>query len=156
MRSTSFRARRAGADPLGSLPPPIATALGSVGRGVLAVEGDDGSLAAIPVRWVVDGAGLYAAVGRSTLSLASAGRDARVALGMDRASWWRASRMTGAMVQGRAEEWVLSELGTGSASARRIVEAAGAASVQDAALVRIRPDRIVWWSGWSSGSVTLP
>jgi hypothetical protein len=76
----------------------------------------------------------------------------RVALTVEKASWWRASRMVGAMAQGEGEAFALEGLSSGSRSATAIVREAGERT-EGSALVRIRPTRFVWWHGWSSGAV---
>ena len=84
-----------------------------------------------------------------SLALAGAGPDAPVALTIDEASEWRARDMAGAMVQGTAALYVLDALGSGAKSARTIATALHPGA---GALVRINPNRLVWWKGWSSGS----
>ena len=72
-----------------------------------------------------------------------------MALTVDRASAWRARDMVGAMIQGTGACYLADELGSGAKSARAIAE--GLHPSADA-LVRIVPERLVWWNGWSSGS----
>ena len=72
-----------------------------------------------------------------------------VALTVDEASEWRARDMAGAMVQGTAAFYVLDALGSGAKTARTIATALHPGA---GALVRIRPTRLVWWKGWTSGS----
>jgi hypothetical protein len=77
-----------------------------------------------------------------------------MALAVDRASWWRARKMIGAMVQGPGEVYALERLTSGMRSADARAELTGA-DPHGAALVRIRPARVVWWRGWSSGTVPV-
>jgi hypothetical protein len=60
--------------------------------------------------------------------------------------------MAGAMIQGASSAFAVDELANGSGSAARLAAAAGAART-GSVLVRVRPRRVVWWFGWSSGAV---
>jgi hypothetical protein len=146
-----FRAARVGASPLERLPEDVAEAFGRTGSAVLSVQGARG-IVTLPAHWVADGAALYAVLPEDELALAEPERDTLpVALVIDRASWWRAREMTGAMVRGEAEVHVLDRLGAGARSAERIVAAAGVGPA-GRVLLRLRPERLVWWRGWSSGT----
>jgi nitroimidazol reductase NimA-like FMN-containing flavoprotein (pyridoxamine 5'-phosphate oxidase superfamily) len=149
-----FRARSAPVSVLEALPEDVREPLGEAGHGALALAGEDG-LVVLPVAWVVEEGWLYAALAREVLALAGAG-EPRVpaALTLDRASWWRALHMVGAMARGEAELAVVGELEAGRRSAERIARAAGVTG--DAALVRMRPERLVWWRGFTSGTVAVP
>lgn len=57
--------------------------------------------------------------------------------------------MVGAMIQGTGACFVLDELGSGAKTARTL---ATSLHPDAGALVRITPERLVWWKGWSSGS----
>jgi hypothetical protein len=148
-----FRASRAGEPPLARVPESLRDRLGSSGDGALALETRAGPVV-LPVRWTADGAALYAVVPAETLALAGVDREARVALQVDLTSWWRASAMMGAMVRGTGGVAVVAGLASGGTSAARIAALAGAEAA-DAALVRIRGRSVVWWQGWSSGTVSL-
>ncbi len=150
----TFRASRKGEDPFAGLPIDVLERVGRGGRGALAVEGKAG-VVVLPAGWVAEEAALYAALPAALLGLAGAGPEARVALAVDRASWWRAREMTGAMVQGEGSVYAIDGLGSGARSAGARVEAAGV-DPSGAALVRVVPRRLVWWRGWSSGAVPLP
>ncbi len=106
----------------------------------------------VPARWGVDGGSLYAALPAGTLALAGVGPDAPVALTVDHASAWRARDMVGAMVQGTGAIHVLDDLGSGAKTARAL---ATSIDPEAGALVRITPVRLVWWKGWSSGSLAV-
>lgn len=162
-----FRAVRAGDDPLHRLPPDVAEALGRRGNAVLAVEGH-GGVVVVPAPWTISGAALYAAPSASVLALADLRAPvARAALGIDRPSSWRAREMIGAMVRSTAQVYVVDRLVTGARSASLVIAAARAEpsaeprsrrdarpdAEQGAALVGLSPDRVVWWRGWSSGTV---
>ena len=148
----SFRASSKPGDPLAGLPAGVAARLGRHGgEGALAVEGEDG-LALLPVAWTATDHELFAAMPRAVAGLAGTVTSDRVALSIDSASWWRASDMAGAMIEGKSSVFALDDLATGTGSAGRLAGAAGAART-GSVLVRIRPRRVVWWLGWSSGAV---
>jgi len=144
----TFRRSKQGADPLGALPPDVAASLGRSGEGALTIAGARGPVV-VPVRWLSETSALYAALPAETLALADAGADSAVSLTIDEASPWRARDMAGAMVQGAGAFHVLDELGSGAKSARAIATALHPGA---GALVRITPERLVWWKGWTSGS----
>ncbi|HEX6231230.1 MAG TPA: pyridoxamine 5'-phosphate oxidase family protein [Actinomycetota bacterium] len=147
-----FRATRTGARPLVGLPDDVLEDLGRRGEGVLAIEGTDG-VVALPSAWTVSGAALYAVVEASTLALAGPKTPSvRAALEADRPSWWRARNMLGVMARGRADVFVPPALVSGGGSALAIAREAGVRG-DGPAVVRVRPERLVWWRGWSSGTV---
>jgi hypothetical protein len=79
----------------------------------------------------------------------------RAALTMDRASRWRAADMRGMLLRGTAQAYVPSTVHRGSTELQsRIVHLV--ARDDDAALVRLRPASVVWWEGWTSGTVRRP
>jgi len=147
----TFRASKSAHDPLRSLPEEIRAGLGDGGDAALALAGERGPVV-LPARWRLEGGTLYAALPAETLALAGAGPQVRAALTMDRASEWRARNMLGAMVQGAARVLVLDALGSGAKTARTL---AASIDPEAGALVRIAPDRVVWWKGWRSGSVEV-
>jgi hypothetical protein len=147
----TFRAAKLGSDPLAPLPEDVADPLGREGSGSLAVLGAYGPVN-LPVRWRADAAALYAALPEESLSLVDAGPDAPVALTVDLPSAWRARDMVGAMVQGTGSFHVLDRLGSGAKSARAL---ARSIDPEAGALVRVVPERLVWWRGWSSGSAEV-
>jgi hypothetical protein len=148
----AFRARRGERDAFAGLPLEVREAVGRSGPAALGIGGPLGTVV-LPASWANDGPDLYAALPRGSLGLAGVSEaSARVALAVDRTSWWRAREMTGAMAQGVGHAFVLDRLRTGGRSAEAKVRRAGA-DPKAAALVRVRPERIVWWRGWSSGSV---
>jgi hypothetical protein len=147
----TFRASKRGRDPMAALPPEVGVPLGRAGAGTLVVTGDSGPVA-LPVRWRAEATALYAALPEESLSLVDAGPDARVALTVDLPSAWRARDMVGAMTQGTGSFHVLNRLGSGARSARTL---ASSIDPDAGALVRIVPERLVWWRGWSSGSAEV-
>ncbi len=151
---SAFRATRAPVPTMDALPEDVAEPLGDAGSAALAVEGSHG-LVVLPAGWTEHRGYVYAALAREELALAGlADARPRAALEIDRASWWRARHMTGAMIRGVGEVSLVGELVSGAASAAGIVEVAGGAS-EGSALVRLRPEELVWWRGWSSGTVTV-
>jgi hypothetical protein len=147
----TFRAVKKGDDPLAALPADLREELGRSGEGALTVLGARGPVV-LPARWRAEKAALYAALPAETLALAGAGPDAPVSLTVDKPSAWRAKDMVGAMVQGTGSCYVGEQLGSGVKVARAL--AADMAPGSDA-LVRVSPSRLVWWKGWSSGSVVV-
>ena len=147
-----FRAARAGASPLASVPEGIRDGLGESGEGALALGTREGPVV-LPVRWAIDGGGVYAAAPSETLALAAPSRAPAVALQVDLPSSWRARAMMGAMIRGHGQVGVVSAVASGGGSATRIARLAGV-EPSDAALVGIRPATVVWWRGWSSGTVS--
>lgn len=149
-----FRIARTGAAALEALPDDIRRELGAGGPGVLAVEGR-GGLAVLPARWTTEASSLFAVLPEETLALAEPTMPApRVALEIDRPSSWRARDMMGAMARGFAEIVVTGRLASGAEGAARI--AARTAQTRDGtAIVGVRPDRLVWWRGWESGTVRV-
>jgi Pyridoxamine 5'-phosphate oxidase len=149
MSHGAFRRVTKGADPLAALPDDVGGPLGREGEGALTLVGDRGPVV-VPTRWRAEAHALYAALPGETLALAAAGPDGAAALTIDEPSVWRARDMVGAMVQSAASIYVLDALGSGAKTARAL--AAGIDPDADA-LVRLVPSRLVWWRGWSSGSV---
>jgi len=150
----AFRARRGGSDAFAALPSAVRGGLGGGGPAALGIAGSRGTVV-LPVWWVEDGPDLHAALPRGSLALAVVSEaPCPVALAVDRASWWRAREMIGAMAQGVGQAFLPDRLQTGGRSAEEKVRRTGA-DPDGAALVRIRPRRLVWWRGWSSGSVTI-
>ena len=147
-----FRAVRTGMPPLDGLPVDVEEALGSEGEGALAVDGSDGTVV-LPVSWVADGAAVYAVLPEAELALGALTEDRpAAALAIDRASTWRARDMAGAILQGAAKVFGVDRLSSGSGSARAIVGKTRT-ETGGSALVRMRPERLIWWEGWSSGTV---
>jgi pyridoxamine 5'-phosphate oxidase-like protein len=147
-----FRAVRTGPSPLEGVPERIRDGLGTNGEGALALGTAEGPIV-LPVRWTIEGSAAYAVAPSEALALASPSRAPDVALQIDLPSSWRARAMMGAMIRGRGEVSVVAGLSSGASSATRIARLAGV-EPSGAALVRVRADRIVWWRGWTSGTVT--
>jgi hypothetical protein len=129
--------------------------VGRSGEGVVAIEGD-GSITVLPVRWgrVSKEDAYEALLPRVVFELAAGGADRRAALTTDRSSAWRAAEMTGLMLQGRVEAFALGETSRGLRALRARLARRGGEDIDDPVLLRLRPDRLVWWQGWSSGTTT--
>ena len=128
-------------------------ALGSSGRGVLGLRGSAGPVV-LPAAWVraaSEGA-YYAVLPRSFLALAGANLTPMAALVLDRTSAWRAARMRGMLIQGQAEAFLPDTLRSGRAALLATARRAGPLP-SDPAVVRVRPQRAMWWKGWASGTV---
>jgi hypothetical protein len=160
--SLASRTSFADAEPTAPLdrrvPRSVATAVGLARRGGSgAVAFDEGALTVLPARWRrVARAGVYEVVApRTHASLAGIDRpDVPAALTIDHASEWRASRMQGLLVRGPAAVFDPTSVHRGSAALRdRIAAVDRGAESNPMVLVRLRPSRIVWWEGWSSGVV---
>jgi hypothetical protein len=129
----------------------VAAALGEEGEGSLTLVGARGPVV-VPARWRVQDGTVYAALPAATLGLAGADADAPAALTIDRVAEWRAKDMVGALLQGTGSSFVQGEVGSG---AKSMLALAHAIAPGAGALVRLRPRRVVWWKGWSSGSRRL-
>ncbi len=147
-----FRALRAGTGPLDPLPGDVRSVLGGGGGGALALETGLG-LVVVPAAWIVDGAAVYAALREEVLALTGVEVGGPAALGVDRPSSWRARAMVGAMIRGAGEVASGTQLSAGVGSFERIARSAGVDPAAGA-LVRVRPNSLVWWRGWTSGTVS--
>jgi hypothetical protein len=148
--STTYRASAARTPPLRGVPKDVAARLGSHGPGALAIKGS--SLAALPVSWAIEGGAVLVAMPSSLLRFAGASRRTTAALEIDGGSAWRAREMVGGLVAGTTELFDPQELSSGRASALRTLERIRTAEGEDT-LVRISPERVTWWEGWTSGTV---
>ncbi|HXF35743.1 MAG TPA: hypothetical protein VNO17_01010 [Actinomycetota bacterium] len=146
---SAFRARRA-PDPLAALPPDVSGGVGRGGEGALALLGAEGTVV-LPATWASGRWGLLAAVPEPAFALAAAPEEPEAALAVDRASRWRARDMVGFTARGRAAAFVPGRLSSGATSARARLRELGADV--DAVLLRVQPERLTWWRGWSSGTV---
>lgn len=133
-------------------PGPVRDLLGESGEGALAVRTSSGTTV-LPVHWSrdADEGAYYAILPRAFLKLAGGGPELPASLVVDRASRWRASQMVGVQIRGEARVFLPGRLRSGAASlARRL---GPVAEEERHAVVRLRPERAVWWRGWSSGSL---
>ncbi len=139
------------------VPVKIRRALGASGTGALALQPEEREPLVLPVRWrrvAAEGA-FDAVVPRGLAELSGAGPEVPAALTLDHASAWRASDMSGMVLPGSAALYAPGETRRGAAELRNRIRLAGAAedAVDDAVLIRLRPSLVVWWLGWTSGTV---
>jgi Pyridoxamine 5'-phosphate oxidase len=138
-RGERVRGRRRSSTPRGpgrptaldALPSDVASLTEGTREGALALV-VEGEAVVLRTRWDRDGDALVAAVPADVEALVELPVDVPAALEIDRAARWRAREMAGVMVRGN-----------GAVSRR-----AGGVSV------RLIPQRVVWWRGWDSGTVT--
>jgi nitroimidazol reductase NimA-like FMN-containing flavoprotein (pyridoxamine 5'-phosphate oxidase superfamily) len=148
-----FRVPKAGTGPLDALDARIREDLGTAGDGALAFATDEGPVV-LPAAWLVEGPWIYATLPAEVLEAAGAAPVVPVALCVDRPSSWRARAMVGAMIRGPGRIAIPDALGSGMRSAQRLARAAGA-DPASAAVVGVDAERLVWWRGWDSGTVTF-
>jgi len=138
------------------VPAKIRRVLGASGTGALALQPEDREPLVLPVAWRrVAAEGTFDAVmPRALAELSGAGPEIPAALTLDHASAWRASDMSGMVVRGAAALYAPGETRRGAAELRERIRLAGTAedAVGDAVLIRLRPSRVVWWRGWTSGT----
>jgi hypothetical protein len=134
------------------IPESVRAEVGDEGTGAIALEGSEGELTVVPATWRrrIRERAYEAVVPAAWLDLANARQESRAALTADHLSTWRAADMTGLLAQGPAQLYSPAQTTTGG----RALAARLGASTPDLALVRLRPDRLVWWRGWTSGTVT--
>jgi hypothetical protein len=149
--ASSFRAMRAGRNPLAGIPPEVSQRLGEGGPATLAMDAPGGMMV-LPAVWLLDRGSVYATLPMDALELAGGGPRLLASLVADHASAWRARAMAGIMIRGRATIHVLDRLRSGRSSAGRLLASAGI-DPRGAALVALDPERLVWWSGWRTGTV---
>jgi Pyridoxamine 5'-phosphate oxidase len=139
-----------------AVPVDVRGPVGSKGAGVLTMSDGDGRLTVVPVTWRRSASEdrYDAAVTGAVAGLAGVTDGCPAALTLDRASTWRAADMTGLLVQGPAEVFDLATVRTGKRAVAARLPAAHPPTEGNTVLVRIRPARLVWWRGWSSGTVT--
>ncbi|MDP9340869.1 MAG: hypothetical protein M3Q23_01925 [Actinomycetota bacterium] len=136
---------------LDGVPDEVRDRVGVGGPAALALGGRHGPLV-IPASWLLDRGWPYAAVPQATLALAGVDADCPASLTVDHASTWRASAMTGVLLQGTASMFVIGRLRSGGRSASAIAKRAGL-DPEGAAVIRLNTERVVWWKGWSGGTV---
>lgn len=150
----SFRSARGKGLPERDLPTEARSLLRGSGDGVVGLAGTRGPVV-LPARWVRSGdeGVFYAVLPAEFLALAAALDDAPASLVIDRASRWRAANMVGVTLLGRGRLFVTASMGSGRDALLARAHRAGPLP-PDPAVIRLRPERAVWWSGWASGTVT--
>jgi hypothetical protein len=150
----AFRAVPSSGDALAGIPKDVRERVRGAGPAALAVEGRHGPVV-LPVTWVSDRGAAYAVLSSEVLALAEAGPEAPAALTVDHASRWRARAMAGVLLQGTASIHVVGRLRSGSEAAIRLARRAGVLE-EGPVVVRVTPERTVWWRGWVSDTVKPP
>ena len=125
--------------------------LGEGGPATLALDAP-GGMTVLPAVWLLDRGSVCAVLPLKVLEIAGGGPRLRASLVADHASAWRARAMAGIMVRGHATIHILDRLRSGRSSAARLVASAGI-DPRGAALVALDTERLVWWSGWRTGTV---
>ena len=124
------------------VPASVLGGLGTSGEGVMALrpEPDAGPLTVLPVRWSFGkGDGSFEArLPSAMLALAPTGSAPVAGLTVDQASTWRARRMRGMLIRGPA----------------LVSRPRGRRAGAEGAVV-VRPEQVVWWEGWTSGTAHL-
>jgi hypothetical protein len=146
---TGFRSSRV-ADAFAAVPGHVRSAIGASGAAALALEDEPGPVL-VPARWAAGDDRLVASMPRSALGATATAEPVRVALELDRASSWRARRMLGCMVQATADLFDPRTVRSGARSLASALASTGGDPDRDV-LARLRPSRVVWWDGWTSGS----
>jgi hypothetical protein len=136
-----------------ALPGHLRRALGEDGSGALALDAPAGPVV-VPARWLADDGPILASVPTATLGDVEGEPALGAALAIDGPSSWRARRMLGCMVQGGADLFLPSKVRNGRRSLETAIERTGGDAQRDV-LVRLRPRRVVWWEGWTSGSARV-
>jgi hypothetical protein len=150
---TTFRPSPTGKLPERGVYRDLRRALGRAGRGALGMFGSAGPIV-LPVAWSRAGSegAYYAVLPRPFLLLAGATPAPKAALVMDLPSAWRAATMRGILLQGEAEVFLPRNVRSGREDLLVRARRAGPPPA-DPAVVRLRPERAVWWKGWSSDTV---
>lgn len=147
----TYAERRGGTRAYARAPEEVRTLVGRSGDGVLGLAGDRG-ITVLPAGWSRTDGTFYATLPERFLDLADRGPTARGAFVVDEASTWRASRMKGLLLRGRAELFASSRLSRGR---QRLLERVGKGPrpPEPPAVARLVPSTVVWWKGWASGTV---
>jgi len=108
------------------------------------------------VNWrrVPDEGAYEAAVASTALRAAGVTDGTRAALTVDHASDWRAADMSGMLLQGVTDVFVPESVTRGHRALLARLGEIATGDPEDLSLLRLRPDRIVWWRGWTSGTVS--
>ena len=144
----AYRQAKAGLQ-IEALPDGVRDLVASPREAVLAVGHPEGPVV-LPASSSPGKGSVFARLPRSLLDLSGARSSAPAGVVVDRASAWRAAKMRGVLLRGPSSVYVPATLGTGRSTLAADV---GELGDQDA-VVRVRPRTAVWWSGWSSGTVT--
>jgi Pyridoxamine 5'-phosphate oxidase len=135
------------------VPSHVWSAVGQAGTAALALQARS-TVAVVPVAWRRADGGVYEATAPAAVArLSRIYRSGQAALTLTHASRWRAADMTGMVVQGSAHLYSPRSRSGGIIVRRRLEEGWDGALPDNPVLLRLRPDRVVWWKGWTSGTV---
>jgi Pyridoxamine 5'-phosphate oxidase len=136
------------------VPNTVMEAAASSTFGALALEGPLLTVLPITPRWARRRPKYEAVLPRAFADLSFVDAEFRAALTVGYASTWRAAEMTGMLFQGKGRLYAVDGVRRGKEALRRRLKGAGGnRSPDDLALALLRPSRVVWWDGWTSGSV---
>jgi hypothetical protein len=164
-KPVTYRASFGPAAPVQALdlraPREVRSAIGSYGHGAVGVDSDF-RLSVLPAGWVrVAREGSYhVLVATRLLERTAPEPDSPIALTIERASTWRAADMAGMLLQGPAEFFSPRSARRGRQELCRHIERVlekldrDPRHAKEFDLIRLRPSRVVWWRGWTSGTVT--
>jgi hypothetical protein len=126
-------------------------------EGVVAFDAG-GALSVVPARArrvPVEGA-YDAAPSMDVFELSGFEGRGRAALTMDHASRWRAADMRGMLLRGPAQAYVPRDVHRGATDLHARITRLTHGAEDAAALIRLDPSSVVWWEGWTSGTVRRP
>jgi hypothetical protein len=112
----------------------------------LVARSEGPTMTVLPGAWSEADGRYFARVPSGFADLTDATPGTKTALTVDRSSTWRASEMTGMLVRGPADVFTRGRVRKGGPLLRSRI-------AKGETLFRITPERIVWWQGWSSGTV---
>ncbi|HEX2089710.1 MAG TPA: pyridoxamine 5'-phosphate oxidase family protein [Actinomycetota bacterium] len=136
-----------------SVPAGVLDAARSATFGALALQGPLLTVLPVRPRWSRRSPRYEAILPRSFADLAFVDSEFRAAVTVGYASTWRAAEMRGMLFQGKGRLFALDGVRKGRDALRRRVQGYGKRETpQDLALALLRPSRVVWWDGWTSGS----
>jgi hypothetical protein len=122
------------------VPGSVLEAVGRSGDGVVAIRGkgvtEEASLTVLPAMWRRTNGSFEITLPTSVLALAEPGSAPSVGLTVDQASTWRARQMRGMLLRGPARR-------------------SGGRGSRSKAVLTLHPRSVVWWEGWTSGTVRL-
>ena len=135
------------------IPGGVLDAAASPTFGALALQGPLLTVLPVRPRWTRRSPQYEAVLPRPFADLAFVDSEFRAAITLGYASTWRAAEMTGMLFQGEGRLFALDSVRKGKDALRRRLQGSGKRTRPgDLALALLRPSRVVWWDGWTSGS----
>ena len=135
------------------VPSVVVAGLRSGEVGALALRAGERPPVVIPVSYAIDRGDLLLSTSEELLGAAGRGPSYDASLEVDAGSAWRARSMVGAFLAGRVEAFVPHRITSGRNAAAGALSAVRTSPAEDA-LLRLHTERVTWWEGWSSGTVT--